>query len=217
VTADGVPRERPDEEKSRERLAVLASGRGTNLQAILEAHAAGRLSLDIVLVLSDRPAARALDRARAFDIPAEVLTAQGYPSREEYDRRLIEVLDRHGVTVVALAGFMRILSPVFLRRWGGRCLNIHPSLLPAFPGLQAQRQALDHGVKVSGCTVHFVDDGVDTGPIILQAAVPVLDDDDEHSLAERILVQEHILYPRALQLFAEGRLRVEGRKVKVIA
>lgn len=206
---------RPGRGAGRLRVGVLASGRGSNLQAIMDAIAAGRVPAQVVVVLSDKPGAAALERARAAGIPAEFVDPADFPTREAFDRRLAERLMAYGVDLVVLAGFMRILSPVFVRAFPGRIMNIHPSLLPAFPGLHAQRQALEHGVKVSGCTVHFVDEGLDSGPIILQAAVPVRDDDSEESLAARILEEEHRLYPEAVRLFAEGRLEVRGRRVYI--
>ncbi len=181
----------------------------------MDAIAAGRLPAQVVVVLSDKQGAVALERARAAGIPAEFVDPASFPSREAFDRRLAERLKAYGVDLVVLAGFMRILSPAFVRAFPGRIMNIHPSLLPAFPGLHAQRQALEYGVKVSGCTVHFVDEGLDSGPIIMQAAVPVREGDTEESLAARILEQEHRLYPDAIRLFAEGRLQVEGRQVRI--
>jgi phosphoribosylglycinamide formyltransferase-1 len=197
------------------RVGVLASGRGSNLQAILDACERGAIPAEVAVVVSDRAEATALDRARARGVPALVLNPKDQTSRGAYDLALVELLGRHEVDLVCLAGFMRILGPGIIRPLRGRVMNIHPSLLPAFPGLAAQRQALEHGVRVSGATVHFVDDGVDTGPIIVQDAVPVLPDDTEETLAARILTVEHRLYPEAIRLFAEGRLRIEGRRVIV--
>lgn len=196
-------------------LGVLASGRGSNLQAILDAVAVGHLEARVRIVVSDNADAYALDRARSAGVPAFHVDPRGFGSRESYERRIAELLQQHEVALVALAGYMRIVGPVLLGAFPGRILNIHPSLLPAFPGLHVQRQALEHGARISGCTVHFVDAGVDTGPIVIQAAVPVHDADTEELLAERILRQEHRIYPRAIQLFAEGRLRLEGRRVLV--
>lgn len=195
------------------RLGVLASGRGSNLQAIIDAIAVGRLPAKVVVVLSDKAGAAALERARRAGIPAEFADPAGFSAREAYDLALAGRLRSYNVELVVLAGFMRVLSPEFVRSFPDRIINIHPSLLPAFPGLHAQRQALEYGVRVSGCTVHFVDEGLDSGPIILQAAVPVLEGDSEESLAARILEQEHRLYPEAIRLFAEGRLRIQGRRV----
>ena len=184
------------------RLGVLASGRGSNLQAILEACARPGFPAHVAVVVGDRERAEALARARGHGVPAVWLNPKDFGDRVLYDEALRRLLDEHRVGLVCLAGFMRIL-------------NIHPSLLPAFPGLAAQRQALEYGVRVAGATVHFVDEGVDTGPIVLQAAVPVHVDDTEESLSARILVEEHRLYPEAIRLFAEGRLRLAGRTVTI--
>jgi phosphoribosylglycinamide formyltransferase-1 len=197
------------------RVGVLASGRGSNLEAILEATRDPRFPAEVTVVISDRERARALERAREAGVPAVFLNPKDFGDRAAYDAALLDVLAAHRVELVCLAGFMRVLGPGFVRALSGRILNIHPSLLPAFPGLAAQRQALDHGVKVAGATVHFVDDGVDTGPIVAQASVPVHPDDTEESLAARILEQEHRLYPEAVRLFALGRLRIVGRRVVV--
>ena len=188
------------------RVGVLASGRGSNLQAILDATRLPEFPARVVVVIADRERAMALERAAAAGVPGVFLDPKAYGDREAYDAAMLACLDEHGVELVCLAGFMRILGAAFVRRLRGRLINIHPSLLPAFPGLHAQRQALDHGVKVAGVTVHFVDEGVDTGPIIAQASVPVRDDDTEESLSERILVQEHRLYPDVIRRFAEGDL-----------
>jgi phosphoribosylglycinamide formyltransferase-1 len=196
-------------------VGVLASGRGSNLQAILDAIAAGRCPARVAVVVSDRKDAPALDRARASGVPARHLDPGAYPDREAFDRAVAEVLTAHGVELVCLAGYLRLLSPAFVAAFRGRILNVHPALLPAFPGLHAQRQALAHGVRVSGATVHLVDEGLDTGPIVLQATVPVEDDDTEATLTARILREEHRLYPEAIRLYAEGRLAVEGRRVRV--
>ena len=195
------------------RVGVLASGRGSNLQAILDACARPDFPARVVVVISDRERAAALERARGAGIEALFVNPKDFGDRDAYDARVTGLLQERGVGLVCLAGFMRILSPVFVRAWGGRALNIHPSLLPAFAGLHPQRQALDHGARVSGATVHFVDEGVDTGPIVLQSAVPVQPDDTEDTLAARILTEEHRLYPEAVRLFALGRLRIAGRKV----
>ena len=197
------------------RIGVLASGRGSNLQAIIDAIEAGKLDCRLAVVVSDRGDARALERARKHGTEAVFLDPKGYPDREAFDRAVLAVLAEHRVELVCLAGYMRVLTPAFVRALPGRIMNIHPALLPAFPGLHAQRQALEHGVKVAGATVHFVDDGVDTGPIILQAAVPVQDDDTVETLSTRILAEEHQIYPRAIQLFAEGRLHVAGRRISI--
>jgi phosphoribosylglycinamide formyltransferase-1 len=194
-------------------LGVLASGRGSNLQAILDAIEAGRCPARVAVVVSDRKDAPALERARWAGASAVYLDPKAHPDRAAFDEAVAEVLHQHAAELVCLAGYMRVLSVEFVRRFPGRILNVHPALLPAFPGLHAQRQAIQHGVKVAGATVHFVDDGVDTGPIVLQSAVPVRDDDTEETLAARILVEEHRLYPEAIRLYAEGRLRIEGRRV----
>jgi len=203
-------------------IGVLASGRGSNLQAIIDAIKSGYIkNAEIKVVISDRSDAYALERARAASIPAVYIDPTPYKGRrEEYDNLIINTLMGYGVTpeqgLVLLAGYMRILTPTFIRRYRMRILNIHPSLLPAFPGLRAQKQALEYGVKYTGCTVHFAEEEVDKGPIILQAVVPVYDDDTEETLSERILKEEHRIYPEAVKLFVEGRLKIEGRRVKVI-
>jgi len=198
------------------RIAVLVSGRGSNLQSIIDNIEKGLLSSELAVVISDQADAYALERARNHNIPVVVVGAKGYKNkREEYDALLVKELRERNVDLVCLAGFMRIITPVLIRAFSNRILNIHPSLLPAFPGLHVQKKALNHGVKFSGCTVHFVDEGMDTGPIIIQAVVPILDSDTEDSLSERILKQEHKIYSRAIQLFAEGRLKIEGRRVLV--
>ena len=192
---------------ARLRLGVLVSGRGSNLEAILDASARPDFPARVAVVVSDREQAQALDRARSRGVPAVWLSLKDFGDRAAYDAALRAVLDEHRVGLVCLAGFMRILTADFVRAYAGRILNIHPSLLPAFPGLHPQRRALEHGVKVAGATVHFVDEGVDTGPIVLQASVPVHPDDTEESLSARILAEEHRLYPEAVRLFAEGKLR----------
>lgn len=194
-------------------LGVLVSGRGSNLQAIWDAIRAGRVNASIGVVISDNPEAYALERVAGSDIATAVVERRAYPDRRTFEQALARELARHQVELVALAGFMRILTPEFIGKFPGRIINIHPALLPAFPGLDAQGQAVAYGVKVSGCTVHFVDEGMDTGPIILQEAVAVRDDDTGETLAERILHLEHALYPRAIGLYCEGRLRIEGRRV----
>lgn len=196
-------------------VGVLISGRGSNLQALIEAQKAERLGARIAVVVSNVPAAAGLERARAAGIATEVVERAGR-SREEHDREVMAVLRHHLVELVCLAGYMRLLSPEFVRAYAGRILNVHPSLLPAFPGADAPRQAVAHGVKVSGATIHFVDEQLDGGPILLQEPVPVLDGDDAESLAARILEVEHALYPRAVRLVLEGRCRVEGRRVRVL-
>ena len=196
-------------------VAVLCSGRGSNLQAILDACAAPGFPARVALVLSDRERAPALDRAQRAGVAARFVNPKDFGDRAAFEAALVAELERHGVELVCLAGFMRVLGPEFIRRFQGRIMNVHPSLLPAFPGLAAQRQALAYGVRVAGATVHFVDEGVDTGPVILQASVPVHPDDTEEALSARILHEEHRLYPQAIRLFAEGRLDVAGRRVSV--
>jgi phosphoribosylglycinamide formyltransferase 1 len=196
-------------------LGVLASGRGSNLQAIIDAIDAGRCPARVAVVVSDRKDAPALDRARRAAIRGVHLDPRAFPDRAAFDQAVAGVLDEGGVELVCLAGYMRLLSPELVRRYRGRILNVHPALLPTFPGLHAQRQALEHGVKVSGATVHFVDEGVDTGPIVLQSAVPVLEGETEASLTARILVEEHRLYSEAIRLYAGGRLEVVGRRVSI--
>ncbi|GFN22196.1 MAG: phosphoribosylglycinamide formyltransferase [Thermoanaerobacteraceae bacterium] len=196
-------------------IGVLASGRGSNLEAIIRAREAGELPVELKVVISDKREARALRIAAEHGIPAEFLDPRAFPDRVSYDLALAARLKEAGVELVVLAGFMRILSPAFLEQFPLRVINIHPALLPAFPGLEAQRQAWEYGVKISGCTVHFVDVGVDTGPIIAQAAVTVEDGDTPETLAERILEQEHRLLPEAIRWIAQGRVRVQGRRVYV--
>ena len=195
------------------KLGVLVSGRGSNLQAIIDAIETKRLAAQIRVVVSDQAEAYALQRARLRGIPTATFYAKDYPSREDFDRTVMQSLRGHQVELVCLAGFMRILSSHFIQEYRNRIINIHPALLPSFPGLHVQRKALEYGVKFSGCTVHFVDEDMDTGPIIIQAVVPVLDRDTEDSLAARILRLEHQIYPRAIQLIAEGRLQIVGRRV----
>jgi len=201
------------------RIAVLVSGRGSNLQAVIDAIDAGRIHATIVAVISNKRDAAALERARKHglaDIFVDPKPFAGRPDgREAYDRALLELLHRQEVELVLLAGYMKIVTNVLIEAYANRMMNIHPSLLPAFPGLDVQKKAIDWGCKLAGCTVHFVTEGVDEGPIILQAAVPVLDGDTPDALAARILEQEHRIYPRAVELFAEGRLRVEGRRVLI--
>ena len=201
------------------RLAVLASGRGSNLQAIIDAIDAKRVDATIVAVISNKKEAAALERARKHclrDIFVDPKPFAGQPdNREAYDREILAVLQQHDVELVLLAGYMKIVTTVLVNAYTHRMMNIHPSLLPSFPGLDAQKKAIEWGSKVAGCTVHFVTEGVDEGPIILQAAVPILDQDTPETLAARILEQEHMIYPKAVQLFAENRLRVEGRRVLI--
>ena len=196
-------------------LGVLLSGSGSNLQALIDAIAAGRLDARIAVVISNVPDALGLERARAQGLAAMVVARREAPSREAYDARVVEVLRTHGVALVVLAGFMRLVTPVLLNAYPSRVVNVHPALLPAFPGLHAERQALTHGVRLTGVTVHFVDEETDHGPILAQAAVPIMPNDTEATLHARIQRQEHRLYPLAIQLIAEGRVRVEGRHVVI--
>ena len=201
---------------AKEVLGVLCSGRGTDLQSIIDAIADGKLDAEIAVVLTDKPDVMALERARKAGIRNVCENRKEYEDRESFERVLVAELEASGVTLVILAGFMRILSPYFVHAYSGRIMNIHPALLPSFGGAHAHRNVLAYGVKISGCTVHFVDEGMDSGPIILQAAVPVLDDDTEETLGARVLEQEHIIYPKAIQLYVEGRLKVEGRHVRIL-
>ena len=194
-------------------IGVLASGRGTNLQAIIEAIKEGKIEGRISIVISDNQDAFALKRAGQHNIKTRHINFTKFKEREDYDKEIINYLKEKKVDLVVLAGYMRILTPYFINAYKDKIINIHPALLPSFPGLHAQKQAVEYGVKVSGCTVHFVDEGVDSGPIILQQAVEVKDDDTEESLAERILREEHRIYPRAIQLFSEGRLVVKEKRV----
>jgi phosphoribosylglycinamide formyltransferase-1 len=201
------------------RVAVLASGRGSNLQAVIDAIEAGTVQARIVAVISNKKDSPALERASRHGLSGLFIDPKPYAgrpdSREAYDLALLDVLRQHDVELVLLAGYMKIVTKVLVEAFANRMMNIHPSLLPSFPGLDVQKKAIEWGCKLAGCTVHFVTEGVDEGPIILQAAVPILDEDSSDTLAARILVQEHKLYPRAVQLFAEGRLLVEGRRVLI--
>ena len=201
---------------AKEKLGVLCSGRGTDLQSIIDAIAAGQVPAEIAIVLTDKEA-YALERARKAGIEAVCVDRKHFDGREPFEKALIEKLEAAGVTLVVLAGFMRILTPYFVGHFAGRIMNIHPALLPSFPGAHAHRDVLAYGVKVSGCTVHFVDEGTDSGPIIMQAAVPVLDDDTEETLGARVLKEEHRIYPECIRLYCEGKLKVEGRKVTILA
>jgi phosphoribosylglycinamide formyltransferase-1 len=196
------------------RIGVLVSGRGSNLQALIEAARRGALGGEIAVVVSNVEGALGLERARQAGIPAVFRDHRGQ-KREDYDAAIVEILRAHRVDLVCLAGFMRLLSPVFVRAFPGRIVNVHPALLPAFPGLDAQRQAWEHGAKISGATVHLVDEGLDSGPLVAQEAVPVLSGDTVQTLAARILEAEHRLYPRAVRLLLDGRYRIEGRRVIV--
>jgi len=194
------------------RLGILLSGRGSNFEAIADNVAAGNVDAEIAVVVSNRPEARGLETARARGLNAVCIPSKGI-ERETYDRMVVAELKKHQVDLVCLAGFMRLLSAYFVREFPQRILNIHPALLPSFPGLDAQHQALEHGVKVSGCTVHFVDENLDAGPIILQAVVPVLDDDTVETLSARILKEEHRVYSEAIRIVLSEKFRIEGRRV----
>ncbi len=198
------------------KIGVLVSGRGSNLQAVMDRIADGFLPLEIAVVISDKPDAFALERASKAGIPTVVVDRKQCASKDEFEEKINGALKKAGCELVVLAGFMRILSSAFVGCWHHKIINIHPALLPSFPGLHGQKQAVDYGVKFSGCTVHFVDEGTDSGPIILQKVVPVMDDDTEDTLAERILEQEHRAMPEALKLWAEDRLQIDGRKVKIL-
>jgi phosphoribosylglycinamide formyltransferase-1 len=198
-------------------LGVLASGRGSNFQSIIDRIGTGYLPATITLLITDNPDALALERAEKHNIEALVLDPADYPDMNAYYSRIADELQRRNVGLVVLAGFMRVVGKALIDRFPNRVMNIHPALLPSFPGLHGQKQAVDYSVKISGCTVHFVDEGVDTGPIIVQAAVPVYHDDTEDSLSARILKQEHRIFPYAIRLFAEGKVSVEGRRVIVTA
>ena len=195
------------------RLGVLASGQGSNLQAIINATADGRIDGIVTVVISDHQEAFALERARQNNIPAHYLDINSFAGKAAFEEEIVNILRNYQVDLVCLAGYMRVLSSVVLDAFPQRIINIHPALLPAFPGLHGQKQAWDYGVKFSGCTVHFVDQGIDTGPIIIQAVVPVLDEDTADTLAARILEQEHQIFPEAIQRFAQGKLAITGRKV----
>jgi phosphoribosylglycinamide formyltransferase-1 len=197
------------------RIAVLASGRGSNFQAVIEAIAARRIPASCVALITDNPKAYAIERAQKAGVPVIVLEYASFPSREAYEQALLAAMQQQNADLFVLAGYMRILCTAIVQAFPGKIVNIHPALLPSFTGLHAQRQAVAYGVKVAGCTVHFVDDNLDCGPIILQKCVPVLKDDDEDLLAERILVEEHKCYPEAIRLFCEDRLEIAGRTVRI--
>jgi phosphoribosylglycinamide formyltransferase 1 len=195
------------------RIGVLLSGRGSNFEALADSVAVGRIpNAEIAVVVSNREGAPGIDKARQRNIPARVIPSKGL-EREVYDRQVVAVLQEHKVDLVCLAGYMRLLSPYFVASYPQQILNIHPSLLPSFPGLESQRQALEYGVKFAGCTVHFVDENLDAGPIILQASVRVRDDDTEATLSARILAEEHRLYSQAVRIVLEGKYKIEGRRV----
>jgi phosphoribosylglycinamide formyltransferase 1 len=200
----------------KKRIGVLLSGRGSNFEALAASVAAGRIpNAEIAIALSNREDARGIEKARAFGIEARVISSKGL-DREAYDKLVIAALQEQRVDLVCLAGYMRLLSPQFVAAFRDRILNIHPSLLPSFPGLEAQRQALEHGAKFSGCTVHFVDENLDAGPIVLQACVPIQDSDTPETLAERILREEHRIYTEAVRIVLEGRYRIEDRRVLIL-
>lgn len=198
------------------KICVLISGGGTNLQSIIDSVESGYLDLQIAVVLSNKEDAYGLTRALNHGIPTAVVKHGDFDSREKFEEKLIEVLDAYGVDLVVLAGFMRVLTPLFVNHYHHRIINIHPALLPSFPGTHAQQQAFDYGVRFTGCTTHFVDEGTDTGPIILQTVVPILPDDTADSLASRILKEEHRIYSESLRLWSQGRLSIEGRKVIIL-
>ncbi len=197
------------------KAGVLASGRGSNFQAIIDAIEKGNLKASIELLITDNPSALAIERAKKHNIKYLFINPKEFAAKDVFFSKIADEMKAKGVELVILAGFMRIVRKPLIDAFPGRIMNIHPALLPAFPGLHGQKQALDYGVKISGCTVHFVDEGMDTGPVIIQAAVPVLPDDTEDTLSERILSFEHKIYPEAVRLFAEGRIEIDGRKVKI--
>jgi phosphoribosylglycinamide formyltransferase 1 len=197
----------------KKRIGVLLSGRGSNFVALADSVAAGRIpDAEIAIVVSNREGAAGIDKAKDRGIPTRVIPSKGL-EREPYDHQVVAVLHQHGVDLICLAGYMRLLSPYFVASFPNRILNIHPSLLPSFPGLESQRQALEYGVKIAGCTVHFVDENLDAGPIVLQAAIPVRDEDTEVTLSERILAEEHRIYSEAVRIVLEGKFKIAGRRV----
>lgn len=202
--------------KEENKIGILISGRGSNMESIIKSCQSNYIPAIVAIVISDNPNALGIKIAKSYDVPTEIVERKSFQSKEEFEKKIISLLNEKEVKLVCLAGFMRILSPLFVRTFSGRIINIHPALLPSFPGLHAQKQALDYGVKISGATVHFVDEGVDTGPIIIQEAVEVLDNDTEESLSQRILQKEHQIYPKAIKLFFENRLIIQGRKVIII-
>jgi len=204
-----------DKDGMKKRIAVLASGRGSNFQAVIDAIRGGRVPAACVRLFTDNPQAYAIERARAAGIPVTVMDYAAFPSREAYERELLAAMQDCNADLFVLAGYMRIVGTDIVQAFSGRIINIHPALLPSFPGLHGQRQAFLHGVKVSGCTVHFVDDSLDGGPVIVQQCVPVLESDDEETLAARILEHEHRCLPEAIRLFCEGRLVIDGRRVHI--
>lgn len=196
-------------------IVVLISGRGSNLQAIINGIETGKVDARISCVISNKPDAFGLERAKQHNIPSAVVNSKEFKDKGGYEKELLRVIDDYKPDLICLAGYMRIVGADIIKKYKGKIMNIHPALLPSFPGLHGQKQAIDYGAKVSGCSVHFVDEGCDTGPIILQAAVPVTDDDTEETLSERILAEEHKAYPKAIQLFAKRKLKIEGRKVRI--
>lgn len=205
----------PTDSPAKGRIGVLISGRGSNMKSLMDACAANTIRASVAFVLSNRPESAGLVVARNAGIDTAVLHHREFATREEYDLRVVELLRQREIDLVCLAGFMRLISPVLIGAFRNKIMNIHPALLPAFPGLHAQRQALEHGVKITGCTVHFVDEGLDSGPIILQRAMEVLGDDTEETLSARLLPLEHQTYVEAVRLFFEGRLQLDGRKVLI--
>lgn len=197
-------------------IAILASGSGSNLEAILSSEALKAAGVKCAVVFSNIPDAFCLARARKHGIPTEALSHKDFNKREEFDREVVSILKKYNPDLICLAGYMRIITPYFVQSFKDRIINIHPSLLPSFPGIQVQKKAIEYGVRFSGATVHFVNEGTDTGPIIIQAVVPILEDDTEDTLAARILKEEHRIYPEAIRLFAEGRLKIEGRTVRAL-
>ncbi|HVP94468.1 MAG TPA: phosphoribosylglycinamide formyltransferase [Methanoregulaceae archaeon] len=206
----------PMTDPGQKKIIVLASGRGSNFQAIIDALESGDIPATCIRLITDNPFAYAIERAQNAGIPVSVVDFEAFPSKTQYEEALLAVLAECNPDLILLAGYMRIVGPDIVRRFRGRIINIHPALLPSFPGLHGQRQAVDYGVKVSGCTVHFVDEQMDSGPIIVQACVPVLPGDDEDTLAERILHEEHLCFPRAVKLFCTDRLRIRGRVVEIL-
>jgi len=196
-------------------IGVLVSGRGSNLQAVIDAIESKKIKAEIAVVISNVPGVMALDRAKKHGIKTVVIESKEHSDKSSYEKQVIKALEDENVGLVCLAGYMKLLSQELVHHFRGKIMNIHPALLPAFPGLHVQKKALEYGVKYSGCTVHFVDEGCDTGPIIIQAVVPVLDNDTEETLSARILEQEHKIYPEAIRLFSEGKLKIEGRRVKI--
>ena len=206
----------PMTDPGQKKIIVLASGRGSNFQAIIDSLESGDIPATCIRLITDNPFAYAIERAQNAGIPVSVVDFEAFPSKTQYEEALLAVLAECNPDLILLAGYMRIVGPDIVRRFRGRIINIHPALLPSFPGLHGQRQAVDYGVKVSGCTVHFVDEQMDSGPIIVQACVPVLPGDDEDTLAERILHEEHLCFPRAVKLFCTDRLRIRGRVVEIL-